>query len=323
MNISVLITSYNQKEYLAEAIESVLNQTLQPFQMIVVDDCSTDGSQQIIDGFQSRYPDLVVPIYHPKNTGIAQARIDALRAASGDYATYVDGDDRLLPTKLEKEANVLRQNPEAQISFSNFHYIDGDGTRIGIWAEREKPPTGNVFRQTFARDFPKRSLFRCELVDCEAWKSIGFHDPKLALYEDYDMRIRLAKTLQVVYCDEALSEYRLHGKGLHRRERAQHLHALRYIYQKNKPLLEDLGEADRDYVNHRFKEWAAQIAWGAVIETFADNRPLQAAGLLMAAARYDPALLLRRSFARTLTPEGIRQRVASLRRLASKVSRKV
>ena len=108
--ISVYITSYNQKEYLVEAIDSVLNQTLKPFEIIIVDDCSTDGSREVIAGYALRYPDLVNPIYHTRNQGVAQARIDALQMVTGDYVTYVDGDDRYLPTKLEKEARLLQEN---------------------------------------------------------------------------------------------------------------------------------------------------------------------------------------------------------------------
>ncbi|MBT7715794.1 MAG: glycosyltransferase family 2 protein, partial [Deltaproteobacteria bacterium] len=87
MKISVFITSYNQKKFLIEAIESVLNQTLSPFQIIVVDDSSKDLSQEVIAGYAARYPNLITPIFHKRNTGVAQVRIDALNAVNGDYVT--------------------------------------------------------------------------------------------------------------------------------------------------------------------------------------------------------------------------------------------
>ncbi len=272
MRISVFITSYNQKAFLIEAIESVLNQTLPPCQIIIADDCSTDGSQEVIAYYASRHSGLITPIYHTQNQGVAQTRIDALRVVTGDYVTYVDGDDRLLPTKLEKEARVLRENPDTQIAFSNNYYMTVDGIHAGIWADGETPPQGAVFHQTFARDFPRRNLFRMELVRYQAWKKIGFHDPNLHLYEDFDMRIRLTKHYRTVYYDEPLSEIRIHNTGLSKAIAVQHLAALEYIYQKNIPFLDHLGAAERKDVQRKLGGWMAKIAKRAAEETLRDGQ---------------------------------------------------
>jgi len=288
VKISVYITSYNQKDYLQEAIESVLVQTLRPHQIIIIDDCSNDGSQQLIADFQSQYPDLITPIYHDKNTGIAQVRNDALLAVTGDYVTHVDGDDRILPTKLEKEANLLLSNPYAELAFSNYFYITEDGACMGIWADSEIPPEGNVFCQIFARDFPRRNLFRNELVNYQAWETIGFYDPKLNIFEDYDMRIRLTKKIRVVYHNEPLSEYRLHDGGLSAMERIRHFEALDYIYRKNKSLIVELDKTEREYINNKVRGWIAPIAGHAAVESFKKNQFLQAAKLFLAACKYDP-----------------------------------
>jgi len=270
MRISVYITSYNQKEYLVEAIESVLNQTLRPFQIVVVDDCSSDGSQQLIMGYVSRHGDLFTPVFHTRNQGIARTRIDGVRASTGDYVSHVDGDDRFLPSKLEKEARLLQEKRDAQIAFSDYYYITEDGTRTGSWTEREKPPQGDVFCRTFARDFPKQGLFRNELTNREAWKRIGYYDPNLSLYEDYEMLIRLTKQLRVVYHDEPLSEYRLHHAGLSRAGAVDHLAALTYIYDKNRPLLDGVGTDSAREVEKRLGEWMARIARRGVEEAIED-----------------------------------------------------
>jgi glycosyltransferase involved in cell wall biosynthesis len=260
MRISVYITSYNQRDYFIEAIESVLSQTLRPAQIVVVDDCSTDGSQQLIAAYASTYGDLVTTVFHTSNQGIARTRNDGLRAATGDHVTYVDGDDRFLPTKLENEARLLQDNPDAQIAFSDYYYINAEGKRTGRWAKREKPPQGDVFCQAFARDFPNHSLFRNALINREAWQSIGLYDPNLSIYEDYDMLIRLTKRLRAVYHDEPLSEYRLHEVGLSRASAAEHLAAVNYIYDKNRPLLDGVGAASASEVEGRLGEWMARIA---------------------------------------------------------------
>jgi glycosyltransferase involved in cell wall biosynthesis len=264
--ISVYITSYNQKAYLGEAIDSVLAQTLLPCEIVIVDDCSTDRSQELIEGYRSRYPDLIVPVYHSCNQGVARTRTDALRTVAGDYVTYVDGDDRFLSTKLEKEARVLEENPGTGIVFSNYYYISEDGVRSGVWADGEDPPQGCVFRQTFARRFPRRSLFRNELVNYQAWKRVGSYDPALGVYEDYEMRIRLTKQLSVAYCDEPLAEYRVHGAGLSRGKAVQQLAALEYIYEKNRHLLNDLSMVERRDVQRELGGWLAGIAERAAVE---------------------------------------------------------
>jgi len=260
MKISVYIPSYNQKGYLIEAIESVLAQTLRPFEIIIVDDCSSDGSQQVIAAYAARYPDLVIPVYHVHNQGIALTRNDALQRVGGDYVTYVDGDDRFLPTKLEKERRLLQNNPGAEIAFSNIYYMTAEGIRTGLWADAEKPPQGDVFSKVFARDFPRQSLFRNDLVNYQAWKGIGFYDPELRIWEDDDMRLRLTKKLKAVYHDEPLAEYRIHDKGLSRAGIGHHLKALRYVYEKNLLLLDDVEVTERWRAQCGFIGYMAQHA---------------------------------------------------------------
>jgi glycosyltransferase involved in cell wall biosynthesis len=259
MKISVYITSYNQKQYLVEAIESVLAQTLPASQIIIVDDCSQDGSQEVIAGYRARYPALIAPIYHAQNRGVAWARADALQMVTGDYVTYVDGDDRYLPTKLEKEAALLQRRCDADIAFSNSYYMKSDGQYKGQWITNRKPPEGYIFRETFGRVFPRGRLFRMELVPYKAWKEIGFHDVNLRLLEDWDMRIRLSKRLRVAYCDEPLSEIRRHHQGLSSLGAAERLKALDYIWQKNRLLLQDLDSADEKYIAGRIRQLRAEF----------------------------------------------------------------
>lgn len=287
MKISVFITSYNQREYLKEAIESVLAQTLTPVQVVVVDDASLDGSQDLIADYRRRYPEIVVPIYHQRNTGVAQARIDGLCAVIGDYVTYVDGDDLFVPEKLEKEAAALKAHREVQIAFSNNIYVSLDGNiKSRRWVDNETVPQGDVFWHTFTRSFPKRSLFRMELVDYSAWKRIGFHDPNLRLYEDFDMRIRLTKRLRAVYVDEPLSYIRAHNVGLSSAPIRDHFAALDYLYKKNRPLLDDIVTERRTEAIRMFKTWIATLAKGAGWRAFKRGQLLSALRCQLVAHTY-------------------------------------
>jgi glycosyltransferase involved in cell wall biosynthesis len=261
MNISVWITSYNQKEYLREAIESVLAQTLKPFQLIIVDDFSSDGSQELIKTYASANPSLITPVFHEKNHGVAHVRISALQNVKGDYVTYVDGDDLYLPRKLEVESALIKEG-NFEIAFSNNMYFKGSPDNIDhIWAynKSELPPAGNMYFETLSRSFPRSSLFRMELVNYNAWKQVGFHDAKLKIYEDFDMRIRLTKNLNVNYTIEPFTKIRLGETGLSHSQKEVHLECLNYILEKHKKDIEDLSPEQNTFVKNKFNVMIARL----------------------------------------------------------------
>jgi glycosyltransferase involved in cell wall biosynthesis len=261
IKISVFITSYNQKDYLVEAIESVLNQTLPPFEIIIVDDCSTDGSQKVIAEYAQRYPDLVRPFYHRQNLGIPRNKSFALEQVRGDLVTYVDGDDRFLPRKLEMELETLLNHPDVQIVYSNVYHINPHGRRSHLWCDGDTAPaTGYVFREAFARAFPRGSLFRNELVYYECLKETGFYDPEFAMYHDWELRIRLTRLFKVAYCSTPLSEYRFHPGGISRSDTSRHLDEIKRVYAKHRSLLEDLPESDRAFIERKLSTRLAQFS---------------------------------------------------------------
>ena len=286
MKISVYIPSFNQKEYLVEAIESVLDQTMRPHQIIIIDDCSNDGSQDVIAGYASKYSDVITPIYHQKNQGIAKTRIDALEAVTGDFVTYVDGDDKYLPTKLEKEAELLHRSTGEKIAFSNFYFTSDTGQRLRTWFDKDLPDQGNVFISAITRDFPRNTLFRCELTPMKCLKKVGFYDSSLKTHEDWDLKIRLTKHFEVVCCEEPLSEYRQHPSGLSKQSFALRLENIERVYKKNLPLLEHLPASDRKIVQKRISNRMAAITQKATKQEFRRKKYLSMARCLMKSFRY-------------------------------------
>jgi glycosyltransferase involved in cell wall biosynthesis len=289
VRISVYITSYNQKAYLIEAIESVLNQTLRPFEIIITDDCSADGSQKLIEGYAQAHPGLIRPFYHDQNLGIPKNRGFALEQVQGDLVTYLDGDDRFLPRKLELELETFIDHPEAQIVYSNVYYIDADGQRTGLWADgNTPPPSGYVFREVFSRHFPHGSLFRNELVPYSCLSEVGLYDDRFPTHEDWDMKIRLTKHFKVAYCPEPLSEYRLHSGGLSSLPASMRLNSMRGVYEKNCPLLDDLPEADRVMIEKRLSAKFAQLARRATGEELETGSRKLALKYWLESLRYSP-----------------------------------
>src|SRR6266480_4642440 len=111
--VSVVITSYNQQDYLREAIESAIDQTVGAFEIIVADDHSTkDGSVETIRQYVAKYPGLVRGLFQERNVGIPRNRNSALRRIKGDYIAILDGDDRLLPGFIERHGATLAANPQ-------------------------------------------------------------------------------------------------------------------------------------------------------------------------------------------------------------------
>lgn len=303
LRISVYITSYNQKPYLIEAIESVLNQTLRPFEIIIVDDCSTDGSQKAIERYAQAHPGLIRPFYHEQNLGIPRNRRFALEQVRGDLVTYLDGDDRFLPRKLEMELETFVNHPEAQIVYSNVYYIDADGQRTGVWADGSIPlPSGDVFREAFSRSFPRGSLFRNELTDYQGLKKIGFYDVSFPIYEDWELKIRLTKRFKIAYCPEPLVEYRQHSEGISRTPASVHFSVMRKICKKNRPLLDDLPEADRVMVEKRLSGKFAQLARRAAWEEIEKGNRGLALRYWLESLEYNPKSLDSRWLARSLLP---------------------
>lgn len=242
MKISVYITSYNQKDFLREAIDSVLNQTLQPFEIIIVDDASTDGSQDLIKYYADKF-DIVRYIFHKTNKGVSQVRVTALNEVKGDYVSYLDGDDLYLANKLEIESNLIKKN-NTDLAFSNNMYVLEDNPQIikWIWASNEIDVSDNVdlFYKTIARDFPRGNLFRMELINYEKLKQVGFHDTNLKIYEDYDLRIRLAKKLSFSCSIEPTSKIRISKNGLSKSPKSDHLKAFNFIFKKHQTDIDSL-----------------------------------------------------------------------------------
>lgn len=271
MPISVCITSFNQVNYLAEAIDSALAQTLKPGEIIIVDDASTDSSPALIAGYAARYPDLVRPIFHSQNVGVARARNSAVSAVSGEYLTFLDGDDRFLATKLENELRLMEHIGSAYIVFSDVYTIAQDGRRIQVWAGNQNVPEGDAFLDVFTRRFPRRRLFRSELVPTNIMVRSGGYDPNLKVYEDYELRIRLAKMQRTAFNPQPESEHRRLPGGLSRAGAEILLDSFEYICQKNKPLIQDLLPQERQLILKFQDTWRAELLRRMALEHLSEE----------------------------------------------------
>jgi glycosyltransferase involved in cell wall biosynthesis len=207
--VSVIITSYNQQEYLREAIESAINQTVAAFEIIVADDHSTkDGSVEIIREYTAKHPGLVRGLFQQKNVGIPKNRNSALGMVKGDYVAILDGDDRLLPRFIERHGVALAANPEAHVSYSNRYDIDQRGERRPH--DRDSQPSGDVLAY-IARG--RKGILRSMVAKYDLVKEAGFLDENHYHYDGFILTLRLAKLTPFVYLPDPLMEKREHAGG--------------------------------------------------------------------------------------------------------------
>ncbi|MEQ9459620.1 MAG: glycosyltransferase [Phycisphaeraceae bacterium] len=271
--LSLFITSYNQCDYLREAIDSVLAQTRRPDQIVIIDDASSDNSQQLIQAYASEHPGLIDYALHDNNQGVSATKSHAASLCTSDLMTYLDGDDRMLPTRLETELQLLRALPVQTIVFSDFRTIDSDGHIIADWAEGTALPQGNTLDKLLARDYPKGIVYRNELMPRDLFKQVGGYDQKLNLYEDWDLRIRMATAGATShFCAHLGSEYRLHPAGISRQNPERHLDAVNHIRRKHQSTIDSLQTSQRIAANLCFDRLEQAFAKRAAQRSFRQLR---------------------------------------------------
>ena len=254
MNISVYITSYNKSNFLTKAIESVLMQSYEPLEIIIVDDYSEDQSQDIIHSFYNRYPNIIKPIYNENNLGISKTRNIALEQVNGELITFLDGDDYFYPNKLEYEYSILKKFHDYQAVYSNFHYINEKGDITGKFAKTDDTPaTGDIFINTYTRDYQVHSKnnYIYEMFYSNCLDKIGNYDKDIPLWEDWDFRIRFSKHFKYGYCPQINSAYRKSPTGIHNSEPKFHFREQIKIHNKNKPLINDLKLNEKKHIQNR------------------------------------------------------------------------
>lgn len=126
--VSVCVVTYNQEMYIRQCLQSIVDQETDfDFEVIVSDDCSTDGTRAIVREFVSRYPSVVKPIFHEKNIGAYKNFIFVHQQTAGEYVSHCDGDDLFLPGKLQKQFVYLTKHPDCAVVWHRVNFFDDAG----------------------------------------------------------------------------------------------------------------------------------------------------------------------------------------------------
>ena len=208
--VSVIIPVYNGERYLAETIESVISQTAMNWELIAVNDGSTDNSLAILEEYAKKMPDRI-KVITVENGGVSRARNIGVAAGRGIYVAFLDQDDLWAPRKLERQMGMFSRDEKTSLSFTNETLIDENGTvtheNILKFGRHNR---GNVFEYLLFDNFIPISsvMLKKELVV----KTGGFN-PCFSLAEDYDFLLKVAREATVDYIDEPLLQYREHHES--------------------------------------------------------------------------------------------------------------
>lgn len=196
MLISIIIPCFNQADFLGEAIESALAQSVENLEVIVINDGSTDNTQEVAQ----RYPEI--KYMAQENRGQSEARNRGFYASQGEYIVFLDADDRLGANALTAGLNSLLEAPEAVFTYGAMQVISIDGTRLSL---RKPHLTPNPYRDLLANNFiptPGMVMFRRSVLN-----RYGLFNPKLPPCEDYDIYLRIAR-LEVVTAHSEIVVFR-------------------------------------------------------------------------------------------------------------------
>ncbi|MFC1542951.1 glycosyltransferase family 2 protein [Candidatus Neomarinimicrobiota bacterium] len=188
--VSVIITTYNHEQYIAEALESVLNQTYQDFEIIIINDGSQDKTADIVQGYADRFPNKINFINNVVNERPKLASNKGLAAARGEFIAFNDGDDKWYPTKLEKQMQVFDQDREERLGvvycFGEQIMEDSSRLRAPVVANTIR---GKVFKPLFYGAF---FLKIAMVVRRSVIEQVGNFDMRYPLSGDYHFMLRVA-----------------------------------------------------------------------------------------------------------------------------------
>jgi len=194
VKISVIIPTYNRKHTLQRAIDSVLSQTFKPYEIIIVDDGSKDGTKEWL---LQNYPS--VQYIHQPNNGVSSARNKGIQISQGSWIALLDSDDEWMPEKLEYQSRFLEVNRDSSFCHTNEIWIR-NGVRVNQM-KKHKKYGGDIFKHCLdiCRISPSSSI-----INKDVFEEVGAFDESLTVCEDYDLWLRVTAKFNILFLDEPL-----------------------------------------------------------------------------------------------------------------------
>lgn len=238
--VSVLMNCYNGEKYLREAIDSVLAQTYQNWEIIFWDNQSTDRSAEI---FKNHEDPRLKYFYAPKHTWLYEARNYAIEKASGEFIAFLDVDDTWLPHKLERQIPLFSDSDVGLICGN--YWVDSERKKKRWRFFKSPAPTGMVLNELFKDYFVGLLTL---VVRRSALASLGYPcDPRYHIIGDFDLAVRISVHWKMDCVQEPIAVYRLHGGNASTKHRDRHIDELECWLGEMSEV-----EAIRSYPNFHF-----------------------------------------------------------------------
>lgn len=203
--VSIIIPSYNHEKYVIDSINSVLNQTYQNIELIVIDDGSKDNSVSIIRDLSKKYGFKFI---NRENRGLSATLNEGIKISSGKYISILASDDKIIEYKIEKQVQFMEENPDYMASYGNRIIIYGKIERKDIVNNAK---SGWIFHELLTAKISIPAL--TSIINKSVFNYIGYYDENLWI-EDWDMWLRIAEKYQIGYLNEYLAYYRKHDTNI-------------------------------------------------------------------------------------------------------------
>ena len=206
--VSVIIPNYNYDSFLREAVDSVLSQTYERVEVVVVDDGSTDSSRDVIESYGGRIKGVF-----QSNRGVSAARNHGVSVSSGQLVAFLDADDAWMPEKLERQVEALVASEGFDAVHVGVEEVDASGAHMTFALDGLSGEVANELLRL------ERSVILGGgsgiLTTREAFDAVGGFDEQLSTSADWDFFYRIAKRGKVAFVEEPLLRYRRHGSNMH------------------------------------------------------------------------------------------------------------
>lgn len=224
--VSVLMSVYNSERYIAQAVESILNQTYSNFEFVIIDDGSTDRTPQMLDTYAANDPRI--RLIHRENRGIPKTRNELLALAQGELIAVMDSDDIALPNRLAAQVAFLQAHPTVVWVGGAFELIDHENrylTCIGM-------PTSNAEIQRLLEEGHTSFLHPGAMIRKSAIQLVGGYDEALSTAHDLDLWLKLSEVGELANLDQPVVQYRIHPDSICDRNQDKVLHEVQTAFDR-------------------------------------------------------------------------------------------
>jgi glycosyltransferase involved in cell wall biosynthesis len=248
--VNVIIHTFNNEKFIAETVESVLSQTYNDYEIIVVDDGSEDGTRDALLPYMQK-----IRYHYKENGGIASAKNAGVRLSDTAFIAFLDHDDLWVPDKLKIQMEHFNSNPQLGLVYAKYTSFRNDEE---LRTKPEKGYSGWIFKKLLSKSVIQTSTV---VVRRECLNAVGPYDESFKLADEYDMFLRVAKRFQCGFVDKALTRYRVHDRNASRNDLLFDKENLR-VFKKVYNGYTDLDEKEKKILRKRIAMYSIKVAGG-------------------------------------------------------------